>query len=449
MPRRCWTGDWVDAAAALTFFVVKVATLAWARQWTGAAVAEHVLEDAPSDSERAAMAAGHGCFQAGAGLAFYLLLAEDESPSARSLGRSLVVLNISLLPGALPLALRLRLVQAAASMMAVARPQGLALIERTARIQTLFVCGEPALFEAEAAAFEAAGVRSVLFTGSAEEEVDGPVVLSEHMWPASHRRDRLLRECRCIVTDNAVDMEEALLVASQGRAAAGIQLDGVDPAAGLPASFALPPDTIAFGVRAGVAYHTDAGITGVRTAMTQARQAAASLSHCCHVRFAACWHEGVVIAALYAFARPPRALDLVLIACVADSLLCSIRTGREPAEYAAPQGPTWAGALVHGTLMAGVTLAVHASPLFKGGGDQHGEYRSAALALQVMISTALLPAATGPWSLARCPVHLLLAAAISVAWGACRISWLDVGLLWGWDLIGHMFVIGPVGKRLL
>ena len=99
--------------------------------------------------------------------------------------------------------------------------------------------------------------------------------------------------------------------------------------------------------------------------------------------------------------------------------------------------------------MAGVTLAVHASPLFKGGGDQHGEYRSAALALQVMISTALLPAATGPWSLARCPVHLLLAAAISVAWGACRISWLDVGLLWGWDLIGHMFVIGPVGKRLL
>ena len=67
MPRRCWTGDWVDAAAALTFFVVKDATLAWARQWTGAAIAEHVLEDAPSDSERAAMAAGHGCLLAGAG----------------------------------------------------------------------------------------------------------------------------------------------------------------------------------------------------------------------------------------------------------------------------------------------------------------------------------------------------------------------------------------------
>ena len=82
------------------------------------------------------------------------------------------------------------------------------------------------------------------------EEVDGQVVLSENMWPASHRRDRLLRECRCIVTDNAEDIEEALLVASQGRAAVGIQLDGVDAesavrsAAELPASFAFPPDTI-------------------------------------------------------------------------------------------------------------------------------------------------------------------------------------------------------------
>ena len=55
---------WVDAAAALTFFVVKVATLAWARHWKCADVAEHGLEDAHSDSERAAMAAGHGCLLA-------------------------------------------------------------------------------------------------------------------------------------------------------------------------------------------------------------------------------------------------------------------------------------------------------------------------------------------------------------------------------------------------
>ena len=392
------------------------------------------------------MAAGHGCLLAGAGLAFYLFLAEDESPPTRALGRSLVVFNISLLPGALPLALRLRLVQAAASMTAVARPQGLSLIERTARIQTLFVC-DNLTFGAEATAFEAAGVRCVLLTGSAE--VDGPVVLSENMWPASHRRDRLLRECRCIVTDNAEDIEEALLVASQGRAAVGIQLDGVDAesavrsAAESPASFAFPPDTIAFGERAGADFYTDAGVTGVRSVMTQGRQAAVSLSLCCRVRFAACWHEGIVIAALYAFARPPRALDLVLIAFVADSLLCSIRTGCQPAEHEAPQGPTWAGALVHGTLMASVALTAHVSPLCEGGGDQ-----SAALALQVIISTALLPAAMGPWSLARWPVHLLLAAAISIAWGVLRISWLDVGLLWLWDVIGHI-VIGLVAKRLL
>ena len=308
------------------------------------------------------------------------------------------------------------------------------------------MCDKPA-FEAEATAFKAAGVRCVLLTG--REEVDGQVVLSENMWPASHRRDRLLRECRCIVTDNAEDIEEALLVASQGRAAVGIQLDGVDAesavrsAAESPASFAFPPDTIAFGERAGVDFYTDAGVTGVRSVMTQGRQAAVSLSLCCRVRFAACWHEGIVIAALYAFARPPRALDLVLIAFVADSLLCSIRTGRQPAEHEAPQGPTWAGALVHGTLMASVALTAHVSPLCEGGGDQ-----SAALALQVIISTALLPAAMGPWSLARWPVHLLLAAAISIAWGVLRISWLDVGLLWLWDLIGHI-VIGLVGKRLL
>ena len=76
------------------------------------------------------------------------------------------------------------------------------------------------------------------------------------------------------------------------------------------------------------------------------------------------------------------------------------------------------------------------------------QYRSAALTLQLIISTALLPAAMGPWSLARWPVHLLLAAAISIVWGVLRISWLDVGLLWLWDLIGHI-VTGLVGKRLL
>ena len=53
-----------------------------------------------------------------------------------------------------------------------------------------------------------------------------------------------------------------------------------------------------------------------------------------------------------------------------------------------------------------------------------------------------------PRSLARWPVHLLLAAAISIAWGVLRISWLDVGLRRLWGLIGHI-VIRLVGKRLL
>ena len=263
---HAWAGNWIDTAAALTFFVVKVAALAWARHWTGAAVAKHGLEDAPSDSERVAIAAGHGCILAGAGLAFYLFLAEDESPPTRALGRSLVVFNISLLPGALPLAVRLRLVQAATSMIPVAQPQGLDLIERTARIQTLFVCDNLA-FEVEATALEATGVRCVLLTGSAE--VDGPVVLAENMWPASHRRDSLLRECRCIVTDNANDIQEALLVALQGRAAVGIHLGG--------ASFTVPPGTIAFGEHAGVDFHTDAGLAGVRSAMTQDKPQCRSL----------------------------------------------------------------------------------------------------------------------------------------------------------------------------
>ncbi len=432
---HAWNGDSADAAAALAFFVVKVAALTWTRHWTGAAVAEHGLEDAPGESERAAMAAGRGCLLAGAGLAFYLYLADpDESAPTRALGRSLVVFNISLLPGALPLALRLRLVQAATFMAGVARPRGLGLIERAARLQVLFV--------RDGVAFEAAGVRCVLLTAEPQADVEGPVVLAADMWPASHRRDRRLRECAWIASGNVEDIEEALLIASQGGTAVGIQLDVAD-------AFDVPPDTLTFGERADVDFHTVAGAEGELFVLTQARHAAASLSLCSCVRLAACWHEAVVIAVLYAFARPLRTLDLVLIALVADSLLCSIRTGRQPADPEAPRGSAWAGALVHGTLMAGVTMTAHASPFFEGGGDQHGEYRSAALALQIVVSTALLPAATGPpWSLARWPVHLLLAAAISIAWGVLRISWLDVGLLWAWDCIGHL-VIGLVGKRLL
>jgi len=255
---HAWTGDWVDAAAALTFFVVKVAALTWTRHWTGAAVAERGLEDEPGDSEHAAVAAGHGCLLAGAGLAFYLYLAEDESAPTRALGRSLVVFNISLLPGALPLALRLRLVQAATFMAGVARPRGLGLIERAARLQVLFV--------RDGVAFEAAGVRCVLLTAEPQADVEGPVVLAADMWPASHRRDRRLRECAWIASGNVEDTEE-------GGTAVGIQLDVAD-------AFDVPPDTITFGPRADVDFHTVAGAEGELFVLTQARHVAASLSLC-------------------------------------------------------------------------------------------------------------------------------------------------------------------------
>ena len=108
-------------------------------------------------------------------------------------------------------------------------------------------------------------------------------------------------------------------------------------------------------------------------------------------------------------------------------------------------------AVVHGSLMAGVTMTAHASPFFEGGDGKHSEYRSAILALQMVVSTALLPLVTG---LTRMPDLLTfilaqaLAIAISIAWGLLRVSWLDVVLLWLWNLVGHA-VIGLVGKRLL
>ena len=94
-------------------------------------------------------------------------------------------------------------------------------------------------------------------------------------------------------------------------------------------------------------------------------------------------------------------------------------------------------------------MTAHASPFFEGGDDKHGEYRSAILALQMAVSTALLPLVA-----TRTPYHLTfllaqaLALAISIAWGLLRVSWLDVVLLWLWNLVGHA-VIGLVGKSLL
>ena len=85
----------------------------------------------------AALRAARSALLEGGGVAFYLfLLANPESVPTRAIGRSLFVFNTSLSLGALPLALRLRLAQAAVDMSS-ARPRGLGAIERASRLRVL------------------------------------------------------------------------------------------------------------------------------------------------------------------------------------------------------------------------------------------------------------------------------------------------------------------------
>ena len=78
-----------------------------------------------------------------------------------------------------------------------------------------------------------------------------------------------------------------------------------------------------------------------------------------------------------------------------------------------------------------------------------GSYRSAALALQIIVSTALLPITVDGCSATRAvPLHSFVALAASLAWGCSRrISWLDVILVWTWSAIGHLS-IGFVTRSL-
>ena len=89
-------------------------------------------------------------------------------------------------------------------------------------------------------------------------------------------------------------------------------------------------------------------------------------------------------------------------------------------------------------------MTVHASPLFEAGGDERSLYRSSILALQMVVSTALLPLVV-----ARATETVLAlggALAVSVVWGALRVVWLDVALLWLWNVVGHA-VIALLGMR--
>ena len=89
-------------------------------------------------------------------------------------------------------------------------------------------------------------------------------------------------------------------------------------------------------------------------------------------------------------------------------------------------------------------MTVHASPLFEAGGDERSLYRSSILALQMVVSTALLPLVV-----ARATETVLAlggALTVSVVWGALRVVWLDVALLWLWNVVGHA-VIALLGMR--
>ena len=91
-------------------------------------------------------------------------------------------------------------------------------------------------------------------------------------------------------------------------------------------------------------------------------------------------------------------------------------------------------------------MTVHASPLFEAGGDERSLYRSSILALQMVVSTALLPLVATRERTTETVLALGGALAVSVVWGALRVTWLDVALLWLWNLVGHA-AIALVGLR--
>ena len=91
-------------------------------------------------------------------------------------------------------------------------------------------------------------------------------------------------------------------------------------------------------------------------------------------------------------------------------------------------------------------MTVHSSPFFEAGGDERSLYRSSILALQMVVSTALLPLVATRERTTETLLALGGALAVSVVWGALRVTWLDVALLWLWNLVGHA-VIALLGMR--
>jgi len=186
-----------------------------------------------------------------------------------------------------------------------------------------------------------------------------------------------------------------------------------------------------------------------------AQQISLLLFNCSLCRLATALHVALVVAQLYAFAAPMRPLDLVLNALLADMLLVGVDSpaacratvanysplpGEPESACETARSAVLTRAFVCGSLQMGLSMAMHASPFFKGGSDVQGHYRSGALALQMLVSTALLPSTVLEPPALRAPLSLIASMAISVVWGQWRISWVDVGLLWAWNVAGHIAI---------
>ena len=64
----------------------------------------------------------------------------------------------------------------------------------------------------------------------------------------------------------------------------------------------------------------------------------------------------------------------------------------------------------------------------------------------MVVSTALLPLVATRERMTETVLALGEALAVSVVWGALRVTWLDVALCWVWNLGGHE-VIALLGMR--
>ena len=186
--------------------------------------------------------------------------------------------------GALPLALRLRLSQAAVNLTG-ARPRSFGAIERASRLRLLFARG--ALPEATE------DVRCVLF-GDQHAQAEGAPQAAD-MAPASHRRDRRVRECSCIASSRPEDIEEALLIILSAEGQVGVHE--------APGEITLPPGAVSFGGEGAGFFR---GQDSLGETLLEARRASASMTLCSTVRLAAFVQKAVVIPLLYAFARPLR-----------------------------------------------------------------------------------------------------------------------------------------------